>query len=404
MHVSPCKNLTRTSTVTASHLNGPLVLRHELGHSIINVGEEYDGGFAYFGVNSFKNLSEPVFWKHWLTEPTTDSDGGPRVEHSVMPLQEYVWTMLNATTPWSTQFSSSGAYSRHLVKFSLSGIPEASFLRVELDGVDLKWKPEPAVGLDRWHYDILLSKGLSAGTHELKFVLMEESLEDVAQLCSVEVLEYGDESEFILKPGHYGLYPTSRLTADGFASDDSYSNENVTTYRPTNDDCLMRNVVVPNFCKVCLEGLWLSLLRQLSLVDLFRASCQYNPESKKWFRLLEIVLLPLAQFRTEATRVNAPQESYTIVWKKDGAVLEEFTNQTMIAIESDESVGWYSWDLEFRTEEVRVQDGALTRGGDEFGTEYPSSNLEQVSTNEEIRADNPMRFPTKTGEKRRKRE
>lgn len=32
------------SVITASELNGPIVLRHELGHSIIDVGEEYDGG------------------------------------------------------------------------------------------------------------------------------------------------------------------------------------------------------------------------------------------------------------------------------------------------------------------------------------------------------------------------
>jgi hypothetical protein len=30
--------------ITASALNGPLVLRHELGHSLIPVGEEYEGG------------------------------------------------------------------------------------------------------------------------------------------------------------------------------------------------------------------------------------------------------------------------------------------------------------------------------------------------------------------------
>jgi hypothetical protein len=34
---------------TASRLNGALVLRHEIGHSLIDVGEEYEGGYAYFG-------------------------------------------------------------------------------------------------------------------------------------------------------------------------------------------------------------------------------------------------------------------------------------------------------------------------------------------------------------------
>jgi hypothetical protein len=35
--------------ITASELNGPLVLRHELGHSLIPVGEEYDGGMLAVG-------------------------------------------------------------------------------------------------------------------------------------------------------------------------------------------------------------------------------------------------------------------------------------------------------------------------------------------------------------------
>ena len=32
--------------ITASKLNGPIVLRHELGHSLIDVGEEYEGGWS----------------------------------------------------------------------------------------------------------------------------------------------------------------------------------------------------------------------------------------------------------------------------------------------------------------------------------------------------------------------
>ncbi|CAE6481398.1 unnamed protein product [Rhizoctonia solani] len=57
---------------TASVLNGPLVLRHELGHSIIWVGDEYDGS-VYFGVNAdnYTKQNENVGWDHWL--PDTNS-------------------------------------------------------------------------------------------------------------------------------------------------------------------------------------------------------------------------------------------------------------------------------------------------------------------------------------------
>jgi hypothetical protein len=178
----------KSRVITSSILNGPLVLRHELGHSIINVGEEYDGGYAYTGVNALHNVSEGISWSHWLSSP-------PRVERSIMPLQDYAWDMLNTTIPWQTTFTSSGVYSRYLVKFSLSGIPDAKDLKVELDGVDLEWVPEPIVGLDRWHYDIYRPEALSGGSHVLTFTLLEPNLEGKAQLCSVEVLEFGDELE-----------------------------------------------------------------------------------------------------------------------------------------------------------------------------------------------------------------
>ena len=185
--------------VTSSFLNGPLVLRHELGHSIIDVGEEYDGGFAYFGVNAAEDLSKRLPWEHWLTNPSPIPDEPRkqtrRIERSVMPMQAYPWTMLNSSSPWSITFPSSGMYSRHLVRFSLSGLPEKSELKVEIDGVDLGWVPEPNIGVDRWHYDIYRHGGLRLGEHEIKFTLLEGKREGIAQLCSVEVLEFGDEDE-----------------------------------------------------------------------------------------------------------------------------------------------------------------------------------------------------------------
>jgi hypothetical protein len=177
--------------------NGPLVLRHELGHSIIDVGEEYDGGFAYFGPNAATNLSEPIPWAQWLSDQPKDAEAMPRIERAVMPIQEYAWTLLNTSTPWSINFTSSGGYSRHLVRFSLSGLPENSDLTVELDGLDLGWVPRANIGLDRWHYDIHLNRSLAEGEHKVKFTLVNGERKGVAQLCSVEILEFGNEEESV---------------------------------------------------------------------------------------------------------------------------------------------------------------------------------------------------------------
>ena len=75
------------------------------------------------------------------------------------------------------------------------GIDEADDLLVELDGEDLHWVPRENIGTDRWHYDIKINETLSEGEHELKFTLKNQEREPEAQLCSIEILEFGDESE-----------------------------------------------------------------------------------------------------------------------------------------------------------------------------------------------------------------
>ena len=42
---------------TESETSGTIVLRHEMGHNFVNVGEEYDGGSVYRGVNSAPNAA-----------------------------------------------------------------------------------------------------------------------------------------------------------------------------------------------------------------------------------------------------------------------------------------------------------------------------------------------------------
>lgn len=173
--------------VTASPNNGPAVLRHELGHSIIGVGEEYDGGTVYRGVNSARSPNS-VPWTQWYTNPSVE----PKVQRSNMPIQAYPWTLLNTTKGWSQGFSSAGTYDSHLLQFSISGVTSSDDLRVELDGKDLGWEVNTAVGLDRWIYNMKFNDSLSPGRHEIKFTLLNEEAQGTAQLCNLEILEYGD--------------------------------------------------------------------------------------------------------------------------------------------------------------------------------------------------------------------
>ncbi|KAF8133900.1 IgA peptidase M64-domain-containing protein [Boletus edulis] len=295
------------TTTTASLANGALVLRHEIGHSIIEVGEEYDGGFAYFGVNALHDPKN-VTWAHWLTDEM-------RVERSVMPMQAYPWTFLDVEKPWSFTFSSSG-------DFSLSGIPRADDLLVSLD-----------------------DHALLEGEHVIEFALRNIELQGQAQLCSVEVLEYGSLGEFNASRGYYSLFPT-------------YDQDNGTSYRPTNDDCLMRTVARPNFCNVCREGLWLSLLKRIDLIEGFRMTC-LNANS----RVVSVDLVKLAQFREHPVEIA---ESYAIAWSRNGRILEEFTNLTEVDLGAADAT--YRVDVTYAVEEVRLDPRGYLRASRTFNS------------------------------------
>ncbi|KAJ3552757.1 hypothetical protein NM688_g3983 [Phlebia brevispora] len=162
------------------------------------------------------------------------------------------------------------------------------------------------------------------------------ALEGVAQLCSVEILEFGTEEEFHSKPGYYGLYPT-------------FSDANLTTYRPTNEDCLMRIVTTPDFCNACMEGLWLSLLKRVDLIDDVVAGCAQNHWTKNWYRLLEVQWVPLAHWYGNP---NAPY-GYTVEWFKNGEKLH-FPDLSRISLGDADAPGVYTVKVKYRTPQVLV--------------------------------------------------
>lgn len=119
----------------------------------------------------------------------------------------------------------------------------------------------------------------------------------------------------------------------------------------------MRIVTSPNFCKVCIEGLWLSLLRRVDLIDDVKEGCEWRSKGDSssvegsWVKTLDVELVPLAQFRDDDLQAN---ESYTVRWWKDQTLLKEFTNKTRIEIDDEEAVATYSIGVKFATDEVRV--------------------------------------------------
>ncbi|KAJ9078780.1 hypothetical protein DSO57_1003244 [Entomophthora muscae] len=96
---------------TSSLKFGAKAVRHEMGHNFGEVGEEYDSGQVYSGVNSASSLSN-LGWKDWLTGPV-------REERAMYHILEYPWHDLSEGE-WSTTFNSDGSYSRWLLSLSVT--------------------------------------------------------------------------------------------------------------------------------------------------------------------------------------------------------------------------------------------------------------------------------------------
>ncbi|KLT43077.1 hypothetical protein CC85DRAFT_244810 [Cutaneotrichosporon oleaginosum] len=245
--------------ITASQRNGPLVLRHELGHSLIPVGEEYEGGFVYSGVNAdaVENVHK-LKWKRFLSDPEH-----VRVEDAKVPLQAYPWHDLDEGK-YVVRFEGSNRkrdkrrYTSARLRLSLSSIPYASHVRLTLNGVVVDLSPQFAEDwdgvLDRRWVHLPLPDGLPAGKVRVEVALTNEGRRAKAgqggkMLSSIEIAEYAED--FQAEPGFVGAFPT-------------YDENGDVSLRPTNEDCLMRNVNQPHFCVVCAHGLRASLKRRIA--------------------------------------------------------------------------------------------------------------------------------------------
>ena len=193
------------TVITASRENGVQVLRHELGHTLIPVGEEYDNGYAYFGVNAANatehGAHQRVSWAHWLSNSKARRTGRVRMEDSRVAVQKYPWHDL-AKSPYAVNFSDHGAtYPTGLLRFSVSGIPTESNLVVKMDGqvVDYNFSKVHHGSLDRTWVQILLDNGLAGypksrnDRHELELIATAASETVRPMLSSVEIIEYGSE-------------------------------------------------------------------------------------------------------------------------------------------------------------------------------------------------------------------
>ncbi|KAJ3046627.1 hypothetical protein HK097_000677 [Rhizophlyctis rosea] len=325
---------------TSSKTSGTVVLRHEMGHNFVSVGEEYDGGQVYEGVNSSPSLWG-LKWRHWMEE-------GERVreERAVLRVQDYSWYDL-AKGAYRISFRSDGFWKKWFMQISASGVEVDGAMEVYLDGKPLSWHTTGNLdrGFHRWYRE----ERLTAGQHELVFKsgVPPKVGAPIRQLCSVTLHETMGEDLYRWNNSVISAYPVWSL----------YGRKK---YRPTNEGCLMRNMSSEAFCSVCKEGLWQNLLSKISLID--EITISHTPATSSFLSLfsrnekkktqVSVTTLPLAQFRV-GSKIEG--EEFLVRWYVGGREREELRGQWSVEVEDGEGKGNGKWevDVEFVTREVR---------------------------------------------------
>ena len=227
---------------TRSVTTGTMVIRHEMGHSLGWVGDEYDRG-SYLGANSDADTNE-IPWKHWV-EPEHMDGGEIQKFDNALRVQDYSWYDLSKGA-YELEFTSDGTYARWYLQISVSGADFPDSFVAFLDGVMLPWNTTG--NLDRAFFSWEGHHGFSAGRHTLRFVQGDHDHtglpprpRPIVQLCSVNLHEY---------PANYPALGSPPFVA-AFPSRFDMKKDTPVHWRPTDESCLMRNMTSAHFCPIC---------------------------------------------------------------------------------------------------------------------------------------------------------
>lgn len=234
---------------TRSATSGALALRHELGHVLGDVGEEYDGGDDYSGDN-FATSFEPCAkgaqprryrvryddgntvtrfeWRcaHWLETPT-------------QPLRAELCMAKWPFRPPPLVERFKARFSEATLDISVAGGLE---IHVKVDGQTvLHHKP---AGRDRSFASASFPLSPRESMHELTVNSSQATAADSTQwpplvVCHIQ-LRVEEKKE---------ASSNRHVNRGAFATFDSTGR--LVGYRPTRCDCLMRDVTLNYFCPVC---------------------------------------------------------------------------------------------------------------------------------------------------------
>jgi hypothetical protein len=228
----------RYAITTRSRVSGPIVLRHELGHNFSNVGEEYDDGQVYSGANFSRTGIGS--WDQWRENSNKEKHEANYV------FGAYVWQELSK--PFVQDFSTDETSSLFSVKISSVGWEKEGDVEILLDSSPLKltghftkdrsfFETEPFVIRPGKHQLLIRSNGNNPA-HVLAFA---------------DGFGYPRDYDF-----HSGEVKAFNVFNDS---------RTMLGYRPTENTCLMRDMLSKVFCPVDQENIWLQFLMRVSLID-----------------------------------------------------------------------------------------------------------------------------------------
>jgi hypothetical protein len=229
----------RYAITTRSLDSGSMVLRHELGHNFSNVGEEYDGGQVYSGANF--SSSQKVSWHHWVK-------GKMEVHEAKFLTGAYLWQDLGKKDyKEKFDFPSSGDYTFDL-NISSVGWSSANDVKVYLDNEELVL--DGVFTRDRSFFTTK-RVAINDGEHHIKIEDHNHDGDNV--LAFANGYAYPKSYDFTpAKIGAFNVFDSSGIQRG---------------YRPTHNQCLMRDMRSKVFCPIDQENIWLRFLDRVSLID-----------------------------------------------------------------------------------------------------------------------------------------
>lgn len=228
---------------TRSPQSGIIVLRHELGHNFGEVGEEYDGGWAYMGANHSDSADVP--WKPWV-------DGDVQAYDGKNLLGEYPWKNLkDGPLSYGFDVPKHGPDNPQTVSIDVSSVgwETPQDVAITVDGQTVPY--QGVFTNDRSFFHLQADGDLAPGHHQITVAEQVHDGDNVLALIQAN-----------LYPGNYD-FASGKVEAFPTFEDGG----SLVGYRPTDHDCLMRDMRSTEFCAVDKESMWHNFLNKVSLID-----------------------------------------------------------------------------------------------------------------------------------------